>query len=226
MPQLRVDVDGFNLNATWNCYCRDNSSGGYSVWQVPSELPKASKTITFTYEMPKRAKINSVKVHSSWGGSLFGINGKFVDGVAVGDDGFVIVDNPDDSATSIAVEFLFVAEKDNPQVVHEREIEDILNAGLSDHTYTIGSHTSSALVSEVYLLIEYEEDKGGYIYHAENGELVPYVFYRAEGGVLVPYYLFGAPRDYELVTQNMLTASGDQFYTADGKTFQVVGGEA
>lgn len=226
MPQLPpIYAEGFSLNATWNCYYRCYESGGYSVWQEPSGLPQASNVVTFSYELPKRAKVKNVKVHSKWEGSLFGIRGKAVNGVDVGDDGFVTIDNFDDSKTSISVEFLLTAEKDDPRSYHKDDIENYEISSAVDKTITLGSHTSSVKVTEVYLLIEYEDDQGGYIYHAENGVLVPYNFYHAEGGVLVPYYMFGAPYDHEVVTQNLLTADGENLRTSDDKQFKVTGGE-
>lgn len=205
-----VNAAGFTLKSYWTCWWdRTNFNFGQT------NATAATKTVTFSFDLPARAKVTSAKVHSVWKGTLCGFDKKTVAGKEPDANGFVELDNVDPSARSIDVEFYFVALR-HDNCVEEDVFKERVEA----------NHESPALISEVYLLIEYEEDKGGYIYHAENGEFVPYVFYRAEGGVLVPYYLFGAPRDYELVTQNMLTASGDQFYTSDGKTFQVVGGEA
>jgi hypothetical protein len=229
MPQLPpIYADDFNLNATWDCYGLFPSNGDsyddMRVWHSPQE-PDASNTVTFAYELPKRATIKHVKVHSKWSGSTHGINKKTVNGVEVDADGFAVIETPDESANSIAVEFAFVAGTDDIWDAHSHVLYQIADGGEDDRAYSVGSHTSSVKVTEVYLLIEYEDDQGGYIYHAENGVLVPYNFYRAEGGVLVPYNMFGVPHDYEIVTQNLLTADGENLRTSDDKQFKVTGGE-
>lgn len=192
MAQLRVDAEGFNLNASWSCYFRDNSSGGYSIWQTEA---KATRTVSFAYELPKNAVIRSAKVHSAWGGSLFGIDANTVNGVEPGSDGFVSIDISDASETLLTVEFRFIATRDDPYDTHGNTISDLMDVGQPDETYTLGTHSSSAKVSEVYLLIEYEVDTGSYIHHAENGVLVPYQLYHAENGELVPYQLQRAVDD-------------------------------
>lgn len=209
MAQLRVDVDGFNLNSTWTCWS-DFFSDGYGTGQTPAT--EATQTVTFTYKLPALSKIVSAKVHSTWKGTLCGFSVATVDGKERDADGFVDIDGVDPSATSLSVDFLFVAERD----------EMCAEMGLGDRVEN--NHTSSAIISEVYLLIEYEENDGGYIYHAEDGVLVPYNFYRAEGGVLVPYNLFGIPGAYDPDTQSLLTANGEQFLTSLSEQFKVTGG--
>lgn len=223
MEPIRIDAKSINLDATWSCFFRDNSSGGYSVWQTEA---KATKTVSFEYTLPKNVVIKSAKVHSVWSGSLFGIEKGTVNSVEPDTDGFVLIDVPDPSETLLTVEFGFIARRDDPYDIHGNEISDLMDVGQLDETYTLGTHTSSALVDQIYLLIEYE---GGteYIYHAEGDTLVPYRFYRAESGALVPYNLFGTPGAYvedDDDTSQFYTVSGEQFFTSDGNTFKVLGG--
>lgn len=226
MPQLRIDADGFNLNSTWSCWYKYDVNNDYAYSQGQTKATEATKNVTFAFELPARAEIISAKVHSKWSGTFSGIDVNTINGVEPDADGFVTIDGVEASALSVDVEFLFVAERDDLEE-HVGGMSwndpDIWPDNQTTPKYL--PHTSSAIISEVYLLIEYEEDKGGYIYHAENGVLVPYNFYRAEGGVLVPYYMFGAPYDYELVTQNLLTADGENLRTADDEQFKVLGGE-
>ena len=188
MAQIRIDADGFSLNSKWSCWYKYDINNNNAFSQGQTKASEATKTITFTYELPTRAKNISARVHSKWLGTTNGIDVNTINGVEPDADGFVTISGVEASASSVDVEFLFVAERDT----------------LSEHGYTNTSpnywpegqttpkyneHTSSAVISEVYLLIDYEEDVGGYIYHAEGGELVPYQLYHAENGVLVPYQL-------------------------------------
>ena len=185
MAQLKVAVDNFNLNAVWTCYFyyHDDGVSGYPrTWQTGGDI---SKTITFTYELPENSVITGARVHSAWDGSLFGIKTKTINGVEPDEEGYVTVDHANATETSLEVEFYFEAEKDTPST--HPEYETLVEGCESNKTYTLGSHTSSVRVSEVYLLIEYEGGSG-YIYHAEDGALVPYQLFHAEDGVLVPYH--------------------------------------
>ena len=208
MAQLRVDVDSFNLNSTWTCWS-EITQDDFEYGQTPAT--EATQTVTFAYKLPAMSKIVSAKVHSTWKGTLCGFSVATVNGKTRDADGFVDIDGVDPSATSLNVDFLFVAERD--EMCAEMALERVEN-----------NHTSSAVVSDVYLLIEYEENDGGYIYHAEEGVLVPYNFYRAEGGVLVLYNVFGIPGDYEPETQSLLTANGEQLLTSLSEQFKVTGG--
>lgn len=185
MAQIKVP-DGtplsFNLKASWSCLYRYNSStNNYNVWTTDAE---STESVSFEYNLPANAVIRGAKVHSSWGGSLFGIKTGAINGVEPDAEGFVEIDPSLATETSLTVEFFFEASKDNPR---NHLTDEFIEGSAVDKTITLGSHTSSAIVSDVYLLIEYETS--GNIYHAENGELVPYKLYRAEGGVLVPYQI-------------------------------------
>jgi hypothetical protein len=154
MAQLKVAIDDFNLNASWSCYFRWNSSADwYSVWQSNAE---ATKQVTFRYTLPENSIITGAKVHSVWGLSLFGIQQKTINGIEPDADGFVAIDVSGATDTALTVDFLFVASKDNLQDTHDSEIESIANGGDYDKTYTLDTHTSSAKVSDVYLVLEYE----------------------------------------------------------------------
>lgn len=184
-----IRVDDFNLNASWSCYARSHSAGGFSLWQSEA---KVTKKVVFSYELPKNTVIKSARVHSLWSGSLFGIDAKTVNGVEPDEDGFVAVDPADATETALEVEFFFKATQHGnsyTEMVNEHwAVEGALESGRDDVTYTVGSHTSSAKVSDVYLLLEIES-AGGVVHRAEGGKLVPYRLCRAEGGKLVPYRL-------------------------------------
>lgn len=221
MPQLRIDADDFNLHSDSTCqagWTKKVDGTYYQFGTIRYEPTIDSKTVVFELSLPARAKIKSAKVHSTWGSCLFGYAMKKVDGLSPDTDGFVEVTPPAETDASLSVSFQF---QSMPHSSPSSHVDDITPGTYHDPYF---AHTSAASVTDVYLLIEYE-DIGGYIYHAENGVLVPYNFYRAEGGVLVPYYMFGAPCDYELVTQNLLTADGENLRTADDEQFKVLGGE-
>lgn len=182
-----IKASDFTLTSSWTC-----------SWWLYIELPVnishlmssatdaslASETVTFTgLSIPSGAKVKSAKVHSSWGGSLYGIDTRTVNGKTPDSEGFVEIEPPASGATSVEVIFRFRAKKDDP----DTHITGPLAEGV---TYT-HDHSSSVKVSEVYLLIELEGG-GGYVYRAENGKLVPYQLHHAENGKLVPYRLHKA----------------------------------
>lgn len=220
MEPTRVDYPSFNLHSHSKCQSGwgKNVNGYYQFGSIYSHPDIDSKTVVFEFSIPPRAKIKSAKVHSTWGSCLFGYAMKKVAGLSPDADGFVEVAPPAETDTSLSVVFQFQSLPHSDPKSHS---DNLVPGEYHDPIYL---HTSSASVDNVYLLIEYE-DTGGYIYHAENGVLVPYNFYRAEGGVLVPYYMFGAPYDHEVVTQNLLTADGENLRTSDDKQFKVLGGE-
>lgn len=154
MAQLKVAIDDFNLNASWSCYFRWNSDDDwYRVWQTNAE---ATKQVTFQYTLPENSVITGAKVHSVWSQSLFGIQQKSINSVEPDADGFVSIDVTGATDTSLTVDFLFVASKDNSQDTHGNYISQLADQCEYDKTYTLDTHTSSAKVEEVYLVLEYE----------------------------------------------------------------------
>jgi len=194
MEKIRVDADSFNLSSEWRVVT--GSNGVPTITEGPST---ATKVVTFVYNIPAGAMVKSAKVHSTWGSPLSGYAIRTVNGVTPSDsNGWMVDVEIDPAKTAVEVDFAFKA---------------------NGNTTTTGYHSASASVSDIYLLIE---TIGGCIYHAEEGVLVPYSFYRAKNGVLVLYTLFGATGT--LVTQNLLTSSGEQLQTSAGESFKVLGG--
>lgn len=163
--QLPVYADDFNLSSTWKCdYMWSNNDGYINDQTTPSTV---EKTVTFNFNIPAGATVTSAKVHSSWGGTLYGADIKRVAGQTIDSDGFVTVETPSAGDTSMAVVFTFKASADDyrshwNQGGHNEEGEFVVN------------HTSSATIKDVYLLLEYTVDSG-----AETGILTPYNLYRA-----------------------------------------------
>lgn len=189
-------VEDFNLTSSWTVV-----TGSNGVKEITSGPSTASRTVTFAYELPAGAKVKSAKVHADWGNPLSGFATRTINGVTPDGDGFVDVEI-DPEATSIDVMFKFKA---------------------NGNTTSTGNREAVACMTDVYLLIE-TSGGSGYIYHAENGELVPYKFYRAEGGVLVPYLLSCTLEPTPTTVSQFYTAGGDTFFTADGNNFKVLGG--
>lgn len=152
MAQLKIAVDDFNLNASWTCYYRwPSGASWYNVWQSDAV---ATKQVTFPYELPENSVVKSAKVHSTWSGSLYGIKTNAINGIEPDADGFVEIDCSDATGTSLSVEFVFEASTDN--IANNHDLDGVINGGEEDQTYTVGSHTSSVKVSDIYLLLEYE----------------------------------------------------------------------
>lgn len=152
MAQLEIKVADFNINAGWTCYFRwPSSASWYNTWQSSAV---ATKQVTFPYELPEGSVIKSAKVHSTWGGSLYGIKTNTINGIEPDADGFVEIDCAVATETGLTVEFLFEASRDSIEGNHD--LDGLINGCEEDVTYTVGSHTSSVKVEHVYLLLEYE----------------------------------------------------------------------
>lgn len=219
MAQMTIPADGFTLNSTWSCrvvYTYNSTGSFLSSTCTQSNLTTATNTVRFSVSLPMGAKVKSAKVHAAHTTGLLG--GKFLINEAEPDeDGFVTLNDTDFSAGYVDVAFSWKAYTDGSSA-HGSEYPTY--NGTSSQTVT-RSHESPSTVSDVYLLLE-TTGGTGYIYHAEDGVLVPYSFYRAENGALVLYTLYGIPG--EPVTQNLLTSSGEQLQTSAGESFIVLGG--
>lgn len=174
---------------------------GNGVKEVIDGPHPAYQTVTFAYDLPTGAKVISAKVHADWGNPLNGLGTHTINGVTPGEDGMVDVEI-DPEQGSISVLFTFIANTD---------------------TTSTGDRSARADVTEVYLLIE-TSGGIGYLYHAENGALVPYKFHRVESGVLVPYLLMCTLEPVVTTVSPFYTAGGETFCTADGKYYKVLGG--
>lgn len=216
-----IRVDDFSLTSTWTCrvvYTYNTSDATVTSSCTQSNLQTAKRTVSFPVSLSLGEKVVSAKVHANHTGGLLG--GKFtINGVGPDDDGFVTLDSVGDSTDAIDVEFAWKAYTDSSNA-HRTEYPPY--DGSSTKTVT-KNHESPSNITDIYLLIE-TSGGSGYIYHAENGELVPYKFYRAEGGVLVPYLLSCTLEPTPTTVSQFYTAGGDTFFTADGNNFKVLGG--
>ena len=150
MAEYRANVSDFSLKSTWKCtyyievkFVGDTTMETYNCSQTTPTT--ASTTVTFPISLPANAKINSTKVHAVFGSGLTGIALRSVGGKTPS-NGWVTLDNPAATATSLAVEFKFKANKDNYES-HE---------GSASTAHQTHNHTSTSTVSEVYLLIDYD----------------------------------------------------------------------
>ena len=185
MWQPPITADDFVLKPSWTCtvtYYYDSSGNHTSTTTGQSDARPVSNDVLFPVSLPPGTKIRGAKVHSAHTtglhGGAFRVNGKNPDS-----DGFVELDTFEVVDGCIAVTFTWTAYRDST-TAHNGEAPAY--TGTSSQTVT-KSHNSPSTVSEVYLLID--TVAGGCIYHAENGELVPYQLYHAEDGVLVPYQI-------------------------------------
>lgn len=163
--QLPVRVDDFNLSSTWTCDYIWTDDDGYANWQSTPSTVK--KTVTFNFNIPTGATVTSAKVHSSWSGTLYGADIRRVAGQTIDSDGFVTVDIPSNGATSMDVEFTFKALPDSKNS-HWNQ------GGSNTEGEFMVEHSSSAVIKDVYLLLEYTIDGTG-----GTSILTPYTLYRA-----------------------------------------------
>ena len=124
-------------------------------------------SITLEYDLPNGSEIKRAQVYATWSYPSYGFYYRAINGINTSGEAVDIEIDP--SATSIQIGFTFTAR---------------------GHTDAVGTYSDSTRISDIYLLIEYT--CGVYLYHAENGALVPYQLYHAENGELVPYQLFKA----------------------------------
>jgi hypothetical protein len=245
MAQLRIDASAFSLSSKYKCgteaeikhtYVDTNGDGikedvtdTKTTAYIEEPATTAQHTVTFDLTgLPEGATVTGATVYATLGNPMHGVEISTINGVSVGVDGEKSVPiTVANSATSVVVNFVYKCEAaphvhyfdGSPQTGHYWD-GDTLEVYIFK-----AEHEGVVSYSNVYLLVEYKtEGAGGYIYRAENGVLVPYNFYHAENGALVLYNLLGTSGDYERVTQNMITADGEQFYTSDGNSFKVLGG--
>lgn len=185
MADLKVTYDDFTLESKWSCRCvyTYNSSGSFlDSTCTQSGLTTAKETVRFPVSLPAGAKVIGAKVHAAHTPGLYG--GTFtINDNEPDDDGIVTLDAPDFSAGYVDVMFAWTGYTDGSSA-HRDEYPT--HNGSDSQVSTFG-HTSTSKVSDIYLLIEYQQN--GIIYHAEGGKLVPYQLYRAENGALVPYQI-------------------------------------
>ena len=186
MAQQTITADDFRLTSTWSCrvvYKYDTSGNFTGSTCTQSSLVTASNTVRFAVDLPSGAKVSSAKVHASHTTGLYGGTFKIA-GSSPDSDGFVELSSPDFSAGYIDVAFSWTANTDG-STAHSGEAPAYNG---STPRIVVKDHESPSNVTEVYLLIE-TSGGTGYIYHAEDGVLVPYQLYHAEDGALVPYQL-------------------------------------
>lgn len=151
MAQYKQSVSDLSLKSTWTCtyYIEvdwNNGIADETYCSTQSRPTTASYTQSFPLSLPTNAKINSTRVHAVFGSGLTGCAVKTVGGKVPGSDGFVTIDNPAVTDTSVNVEFKFQAYKDSSSA-HDS------SATTAKQTH---NHTSISIVSEVYLLIDYD----------------------------------------------------------------------
>ena len=136
MATLKVYADDFSLQSTW--YVSTGSNGNLTITSGPTT---ATKTVTFSYDLPDDAIVTSARVYSTWGSPLSGFAIRTVDGVnpTSTTDGYVDV-SLDASASSINVQFKFKA---------------------NGNTTSQGNRVGTTNVSNVYLLIDYTTGGSG-----------------------------------------------------------------
>lgn len=201
MPTLKIPVDNFNLSSSYTCVTEDEYwydgdaliDAREPARTSTTDPTRGSKVVHFDLAELNGAKITSAKMYATLGSPLSGASVSTINGIAVGTAKTVSVDIPiSDGSTSVDVECVFECnavwhshgEGSGAVWSSNSYYYDIYNVTVWIWSY---EHQSSLSYDDVYLLIEYEESNSGYIYHAENGALVPYQLFRAENGALVPY---------------------------------------
>ena len=186
MAEKKVTIDNFSLTSNWNCKVTYTYklNGTFSSASNSQGIPiTATVTKTFNTGLPTTAKILSATLYWNY---VAGINGgtfRVNDVIQSSGDGSVSLDVSSFSNGSIDVSFSYKANTDSSSS-HNSSYPAWEGSTTQTVTYT---HSSSASISNVYLLVEYQN--GSVIYHAENGVLVPYQLFHAENGELVPYQI-------------------------------------
>ena len=173
MPKLEVlyaeNEGSFQLQSGW--HIEEDMYENFYVSTSPAPT-YGSRKITLEYKLPSGSEIKSAKVYSEWSYPTngYGFRVKQINGVDPDDNGMVDINIEDPKATSIDLEFLYLA------------IPNVVESTGWKYAYTT--------VSNIKLIIEYT--CGVYLYRAEGDKLVPYQLFHAEDNTLVPYQLFHA----------------------------------
>lgn len=156
MSELRIDTGEFYLDSKWTCRVvySYNSTGSFnSSTATQTNLTPAKNTVGFTDERLAGMVVNSVKVHASHTGGMYG--GKFqIDDVTPDSDGFVTLTNPSFSDNAINITFSWIADTDNSGS-HSSDYPTY-DGNSSQTVYK--EHTSSSKITEVYIIVDYEPD--------------------------------------------------------------------
>lgn len=156
MAQLTIGADKFNLNATWTCrvvYLYNSTGSFNSSTATQTSYSPGEKVVGFTDERLVGVTVKSVKVHASYGTGLLGGNFK-IDGVSPDSEGFVTLISPDFSDNTINVTFSWNANTDSSSA-HSSEYPTYNG---SDSQTVYKEHTSSSVVENVYIVVDYEPD--------------------------------------------------------------------
>ena len=187
MAEKKVTASNFSLTSSWTCtvvYLYNSTGSFNSVYSRTQTTPnKATKTVTFTTGLPTTAKILSAKVYATysltgWTSASFKVND-----TTISSGGYISLDTSSLSSGSVSLTFSLQANRDS-NTNHDGAYPGYNGNSSQSRTF---SHSSVADVTNVYLLVEYQN--GSVIYHAENGVLVPYQLFHAENGKLVPYQI-------------------------------------
>lgn len=201
MPKLIVKVDDFHLTSKYKCgitkITKDNGNGEVSYNYYISEPPDTvSCTKSFEYALPNGSELKTMTICATLGGAKYGVSNSTINGVYA-NVGSAVAINLDVSEFNLEdvvdVKFVYQCGKEAHQHTLSEATKVSTNTiGTEIHEgYRINNyHESSVNYTNVYLEIEYT--CGAYLYHGENGTLVPYQLYHAENGEIVPYQLFNA----------------------------------
>lgn len=203
MAQIRVDAAEFSLYSGYSCITVLNEdSPGNILDRYATSATAAQNNVEFVFELSAGSRVNGATINATVGSPSMGYSAEVltINGVDVshGETVSIPVEITDDM-TSVTIPFIYKIKN----TLHDH--------GVVEET----KHGQSVNFTDVYLLIETQD--GTYLYHAEDGTLVPYQLYHAENSTLVLYRFFSKPGD------KLHTADGEQLYTADGYTVRVLG---
>lgn len=129
MAELKIAAPNFNLSSSWRC-----AKSTDTLWIICYGPTTGSYEYTFSYALPQGARVNSAKVHATWGSPLSGIGLNQVNGISFDDDGFADVT---EAATSTVTKVTF-SFKVNGSIYKDSNL-----------------HTGSMGYSDVYLVLDY-----------------------------------------------------------------------
>lgn len=201
MPKLIIPTDDFELNSLYACGVTktiatgDATETALSYNYYLSDRPAyANKTKSFEYSLPAGSEIKAMKVYATIGKSDYALYISSINGQNVGLDTSVSVDIDISGATLAGtVDVLFAYQSPSSVSSHQHDPSEGTETSRSVQgaNTVIGYkvwHGNYLEYKKVYLEIEYT--CGVYLYHGEDGVLVPYQLYHAENGELIPCQLF------------------------------------
>lgn len=206
MPKLIIPTADFSLNSQYACGITKTIATGdvtetalsYNYYLSKSPV-YAQSTKRFEYSLPAGSEIKAMTIYATIGESNFSpsFNVSSINGQSVGVGKSVSVDIDVLGLTAVGAVDVSFAYQDSKEGITTHQHSP--SEGTESNRYQQGAntvigydvwHNNYLNYTKVYLEIEYT--CGVYLYHGENGALVPYQLYHAENGGLVPYQLFNA----------------------------------